>query len=498
MKYLATFIKNNNFYNFCLNELLSVCEIYGIKNVKYNHETFSYDIKKEPYLEIYFDDIENPETCQKLIDRATLLKSIIKIYGEGETLDEVISDIEKNNKEEIKKEQDSPLSFRFDIDFRGLSESRKTQIEMINKFDAFPMKGKVDISNSERIFIIFRNVVENQKTKKIISTKYFFGRQISAKDDKKLRFYTKYDLVHRKYIGPTSTDHVLSFLMTNFAQIKEGQMVIDPFVGTGSLLIPPSIYKAICFGCDLDVRVLRGYSVGYTRKSEEDKTPQKMKGDIFSNFDDYNLVRPQIIRQDINKSGFRKKNFLFDAIVCDPPYGWRAGVRKTGLSSTKKEKREKRLEKKRNKKNKNKDNNNEEDEKEIPNNEDKNDEYYESNNNNQINDDENNNKNVINIENEDMNYNYCDTNGEKRMFLPTSHCSVNSIFDGLINFAIDNLKVGGFLVCLFPVKKEKEEEDLVNHPINFPRHPQFKIISACENINSRLRSRWCLVYKKIS
>ena len=223
-----------------------------------------------------------------------------------------------------------------------------------------------------------------------------------------------------------------------------------------------------------------------------------MKGDIFSNFDDYNLVRPQIIRQDINKSGFRKKNFLFDAIVCDPPYGWRAGVRKTGLSSTKKEKREKRLEKKRNKKNKNKDNNNEEDEKEIPNNEDKNDENDESNNNNQINDDENNNKNVINIENEDMNYNYCDTNGEKRMFLPTSHCSVNSIFDGLINFAIDNLKVGGFLVCLFPVKKEKEEEDLVNHPINFPRHPQFKIISACENINSRLRSRWCLVYKKIS
>ena len=107
MKYLATFIKNNNFYNFCLTEFLSVCELYGIKNVKYNHDTFSYDIIKEPYLEISFDDIENPLICQKLIDRATLLKSIIKIYGEGETLDEVILDIDKNNKEEIKKEQDS-------------------------------------------------------------------------------------------------------------------------------------------------------------------------------------------------------------------------------------------------------------------------------------------------------------------------------------------------------------------------------------------------------
>ena len=484
MKYLATFIKNNNFYNFCLTEFLSVCEIYGIKNVKYNQDTFSYDINKEPYLEIYFDGIENPEICQKLIDRATLLKSILKIYGEGETIEEVLTDVEKNNLDEIKLEQESLKSFRFDIDFRGLSEKRKVQLEMINKFDKFPMKAKVDINNAERIFIIFRNVVENQKIKKIISTKYYFGKLISGKDDKKLRFYTKYDLVNRKYIGPTSTDHVLSFLMTNFAQIKEGQMVIDPFVGTGSLLIPPSIYNAICFGCDLDVRVLRGYSVGYTRKSEEDKSAEKMKGNIFSNFDDYNLSRPQIIRQDINKSGFRKNNYLFDAIVCDPPYGWRAAVRKTGLSVNKKEKREKRLEIKRNKNNK----------------DDKEEDQKDKNiNNNEICEENNGIKNEDNnnVEKEDMDYNYCYTNGELRMFLPTSHCSVNNIFDGLIKFAENNLKVGGFLVCLYPVKKEKEEEDLVHQPINFPRPPQFKLISACENINSKLRSRWCLVYKRI-
>ena len=459
MKYIATFIKNNNFYHFCLTELLSVCEIYGIKNVKFNTDTFSYDINKEPYIEISFDGIEDPSVCQKLIDRAALLKSIIKVYGEGETIDEVLLDMEKNNIEGIKKEQESLKPFRFEIDFRGLSEERKVQLDMINQFDKFPFKAKVDIKNAERIFVIFRNVIENQKIKKIISTKYYFGIQIVAKDDKKLRFYTKYDLVHRKYIGPTSTDHVLSFLMTNFAQINEGQMVIDPFVGTGSLLIPPSLYKAICFGCDLDVRVLRGYSVGYTRKSEEDKKPEKRKGDIFSNFDDYNLERPQIIRQDINKSGFRKQNYLFDAIICDPPYGWRAGVRKTGLSINKKEKREKRLEQKRNKKKENKDDDKEDNNKEDDDNEEK--ETNEGNiinENNEINDN-NKDKKFVDIENEDMDYNYCDINGEKRMFLPTSQTSVNNIFDGLIKFAINNLKIGGFLVCLFPVKKQRGEED---------------------------------------
>ena len=342
MNYLATFIKNNNFYNFCLPELLSVCDIYNIKNFNFNKDTFSYDIQKEPYLKFCFDDIENSDNCKKLIERATLLKSIIKIYGEGDNMDEVINYIEKNNSEEFKKESESLESFRFDIDFRGLSEKREKELEMINKFDKFKFKGKVNIKNAQRIFVIFRNTIENQKTKQVISTKYFFGKQIAGKDEKELRFYTKYVLTKRKYIGPTATDHLLSFLMANFAQIKEGQFVIDPFVGTGSLLVPPSHYKAQCFGCDLDVRVLRGYSVGYTRKSEDDKTPQKMQGNIFSNFDDYNFPRPQIIRQDINKPAFRKKNFLFDAIVCDPPYGWRAGVRKNGLSDKKKEKREKR------------------------------------------------------------------------------------------------------------------------------------------------------------
>ena len=483
MNNLATFIKNNNFYNFCLPEIISVCEIYNIKNFTYNKDTFSYVIQKEPYLEISFEGIENPNNCQKLIDRATLLKSIIKIYGKGNTMDEVITYIENNNMEEFKKEVESLDSFRFDIDFRGLSETREKELEMINKFDKFNFKAKVDINNAQRIFIIFRNTVENQKTKQIISTKYYFGKQMAGKDEKKLRFYTKYGLTKRKYIGPTATDHLLSFLMANFAQIKEDQVVIDPFVGTGSLLIPPSYYKALCFGCDLDVRVLRGYSVGYTRKNEKDKTPQKMQGNIFSNFDDYGFPRPQIIRQDINKPAFRKNNFLFDAIVCDPPYGWRAGVRKTGLSNTKKEKREKRLEQKRRKNKKDKIENKDSEE-----------------NNNEIEeeeDDKEENK-IINAENEDMDYNYVMANGEKKMFLPTSHTSVNNIFEGLINFSKNNLKIGGFLVCLFPVRKEKDEEDLVNHPIYFPQHPQFKLIHACENINSRLRSRWCLTYKKIS
>lgn len=42
--------------------------------------------------------------------------------------------------------------------------------------------------------------------------------------------------------------------------------MFDPFVGTAGLLIPPASNGATVFGCDLDMRVLNGYSVGRINK----------------------------------------------------------------------------------------------------------------------------------------------------------------------------------------------------------------------------------------
>lgn len=43
-------------------------------------------------------------------------------------------------------------------------------------------------------------------------------------------------------------------------------MVLDPFVGSGSLLIPPTHFGATCFGGDLDPRVIHGFGVGRINK----------------------------------------------------------------------------------------------------------------------------------------------------------------------------------------------------------------------------------------
>lgn len=103
--------------------------------------------------------------------------------------------------------------------------------------------------------------------------------------------------------------------------------MLDPFVGTAGLLIPPASNGAIVFGCDLDMRVLNGYAVGRINKKSSyysaDKNFETYTPKIYLNFDQYELPRPNILRMDCTKKAFAA-HAQFDAIITDPPYGLRA------------------------------------------------------------------------------------------------------------------------------------------------------------------------------
>ncbi len=103
--------------------------------------------------------------------------------------------------------------------------------------------------------------------------------------------------------------------------------MFDPFVGTAGLLIPPASNGAMVFGCDLDMRVLNGYSVGRINKRSNyysvDKQVETYTPKIYLNFEQYDLPRPNIIGMDCTKCAFAPHT-QFDAIITDPPYGLRA------------------------------------------------------------------------------------------------------------------------------------------------------------------------------
>lgn len=65
----------------------------------------------------------------------------------------------------------------------------------------------------------------------------------------------RYALSKRKYLGPTSMDHEMAFLMCTMGHVRAGSFVLDPFVGTGSILVSAAHFGAITMGTDIDIRV---------------------------------------------------------------------------------------------------------------------------------------------------------------------------------------------------------------------------------------------------
>lgn len=84
-------------------------------------------------------------------------------------------------------------------------------------------------------------------------------------------------------------------------------MVIDPFVGTGSLVITCAHFGSMTMGGDIDASALTG--------KEEGKN-------VFTNFGQYN-VRDRladVMRFDHHKNDIIRTREWFDAIVCDRKY----------------------------------------------------------------------------------------------------------------------------------------------------------------------------------
>ena len=70
----------------------------------------------------------------------------------------------------------------------------------------------VELHNPEVIL----KVIDDTRNQRVI-----FGREVSEQRDAEGKtFFSKYNLDKRPYLGPTSTDHELAFLMANQACIR--------------------------------------------------------------------------------------------------------------------------------------------------------------------------------------------------------------------------------------------------------------------------------------
>ncbi|MDR2966443.1 MAG: TIGR01177 family methyltransferase [Methanobacteriaceae archaeon] len=101
----------------------------------------------------------------------------------------------------------------------------------------------------------------------------------------------------RPFFYPGSMSPKLARCMVNLSHVKEGQLLLDPFCGTGGILIEGGLVGAKLIGSDIN---------------------WKMKNGTIINLDYCNLEDYEVYHVDVRELKLFKK---VDAVVTDPPYG---------------------------------------------------------------------------------------------------------------------------------------------------------------------------------
>mmetsp|Transcript_6756 Transcript_6756/g.12369 ORF Transcript_6756/g.12369 Transcript_6756/m.12369 type:complete len:583 (+) Transcript_6756:155-1903(+) len=265
-------------------------------------------------------------------ERSVLVKVLLDLWSEGESFEDVVQDLAaEENKEQVDKRKSrlasfhtDDTSFKFIADGFGRKLKTKEQGELIKQLVALlGFKGRVEMKQPDELYYVCHACVSTDNSAAVaglpsFANMWYFGQYLGSGQG----YFMKYNLPDRVYLGPTSMDNEMAAIMANMGQVEKGSMVFDPFVGTGSILVSCAHFGAITVGGDIDIRVIQW---GKTSKKGE-------KVDVWSNFDEYGLPRPlALLRCDAHLLPFRDSTeCVFDSIVCDPPYGVRAGGRKSG------------------------------------------------------------------------------------------------------------------------------------------------------------------------
>jgi len=211
-------------------------------------------------------------------------------------------------------------TFKFVVETFGRRPAHEEQIQIIHKYSWMQWKGKVQFKNPKHTFWAIEDYGVGDGSPETVTRpiqRVFFGREVT---ETARHLKDKYTLKKRKYLGTTSMESEVSFFSANMGlvcfthratyfsdaidQVKPGSLVIDPFVGTGSLLVSAAHFGAWVVGADLDMRVLKG--LGKTTN-------------VRDNFLQYGLEHQlgDLIRFDSSKHSVFRHKPIFDAIICD-------------------------------------------------------------------------------------------------------------------------------------------------------------------------------------
>lgn len=273
--------------------------------------------------------LPSDEVARQLAGRSMLVKAVLELWGEGDTFEAMCRAVSHDpHGRKAGVLEAGSRSFKVHVDTFGRGVPHALKLDWIFRCTTLvDTVAPIDLQSPDEVLWLVAADTEYAPGSHLARdepeqfNRWIYGRQIAVSGHNDV--IQTYILPERRYLGPTSMDTEMAFIMANLAQVQGGHLVFDPFVGTGSCLIAAAHLGALTLGADIDIRVVRDGKV--------DKQGQPVN--VWSNFVDYGLPAPLgLLRADAHRMPWRDGlEEVLDSIICDPPYGVRAGGRKSAV-----------------------------------------------------------------------------------------------------------------------------------------------------------------------
>ncbi|XP_015279318.1 PREDICTED: tRNA (guanine(10)-N2)-methyltransferase homolog isoform X2 [Gekko japonicus] len=259
-----------------------------------------------------------------LMKRTVCAKSIFELWGRGKSVEELHSSLKKYPVENMESYLHSKCTYKIKVHTFNKTLTQQEKIERIDSLAFLPFKGKVNLKKPDHVFWFVEDYGTDPNNIPKQPLHLYFGRWI-ANGQRDL--IESYSVKRRHFIGNTSMDACLAFIMANHGRVKTNDIVFDPFVGTGGLLIAAAHFGAYVCGTDIDYSTVHGLGKA-SRKNQKWRGPDE---NIRANLRQYGLENYylDVLVSDASKPIWRN-GMQFDAIITDPPYGIREATRRTG------------------------------------------------------------------------------------------------------------------------------------------------------------------------
>ncbi|XP_072913448.1 tRNA (guanine(10)-N2)-methyltransferase homolog isoform X2 [Hemitrygon akajei] len=256
--------------------------------------------------------------------RTVCAKSIFELWGQGRTHEELHNSLRNYPVDKMVPFLQQGSTYQIKVYAFNKTLSHNERIQKIDDLGFLPFQGTVKLKEPEHVFWLLEDYGTDPNNAPEKPFHIYFGRWVA---DGRRELINLYSVKKRHFIGNTSMDACLSFIMANHAKAEANSLIFDPFVGTGSLLVACAHFGAYVCGTDIDYNIIHGRGKA-SRKNQKWRGPDE---NIRANLRQYGLEKfyVDVLVSDTSKNIWRKAN-IFDAIITDPPYGIRESTRKTG------------------------------------------------------------------------------------------------------------------------------------------------------------------------